>query len=202
MKSLNFSAVILAGGQSRRMGMDKAFLDWHGLPLLARQIETVLALHPDELFISGRVGVDYGRYDYPILHDSFPDSGPVGGIERALQVTRNPLLLVLAVDMPCMSAKELAQLETKCTAQCGVVPVAAGRIQPLAAFYPKAAHRIALEMLGSGCAPAREFAKLCQVTGLVEMQAVATRDAACFANCNTPGNLPRKMKNMCRKSIL
>ena len=55
---MNFSAVILAGGDSSRMGRDKAFLDCRGGSLLARQIRMVSLLRPREILISGRPGTD------------------------------------------------------------------------------------------------------------------------------------------------
>ncbi len=51
---MNFSAVILAGGQSRRMGRDKAWLKRDGKTLLERQVELVRFLGVTEIFISGR----------------------------------------------------------------------------------------------------------------------------------------------------
>jgi molybdopterin-guanine dinucleotide biosynthesis protein A len=50
---MNFSAVILAGGQSRRIGRDKAWLPVDGQPLLLRPIDLVRQLEPLEVFISG-----------------------------------------------------------------------------------------------------------------------------------------------------
>jgi molybdopterin-guanine dinucleotide biosynthesis protein A len=53
---MKFSAVILAGGRSQRMGCDKAWLLFEGKSLLARQIELVRQVEPEEIFISGRAG--------------------------------------------------------------------------------------------------------------------------------------------------
>ena len=80
---MNFSAVILAGGQSRRMGRDKAWLPLDGQPLLARQIELVRELAPEELFISGRSDTDYTRLGCPVLTDEFTDAGPLAGLRPA-----------------------------------------------------------------------------------------------------------------------
>jgi hypothetical protein len=53
---MNFSAIILAGGKSSRMGRDKAWLEVGGKTLLARQIELAGPLARSEVFISGRTG--------------------------------------------------------------------------------------------------------------------------------------------------
>ncbi|MCL4790411.1 MAG: NTP transferase domain-containing protein [Verrucomicrobia bacterium] len=77
---MNFSAVILAGGKSSRMGRDKAWLPLDGQPLLARQIELVRELTPKEIFISGLADTDYTSLGCPVLTDEFADAGPLAGI--------------------------------------------------------------------------------------------------------------------------
>lgn len=62
---MNHSAVILAGGQSKRMGRDKALLEVGGQPLLVRQIKFGWATRATEVFISGRAGVDYSHLNCP-----------------------------------------------------------------------------------------------------------------------------------------
>jgi len=136
---MNFSAVILAGGQSSRMGRDKAWIEVDGQLLLARQVKLLRDLGAGEVFISGRAGVDYAAFGGRVLMDRHPGAGPLAGIEAALEVSVLPQLLVLAVDMPHMSADVLRQLVGQCTETTGVIPRVAGAIEPLAAVYPKAA---------------------------------------------------------------
>src|SRR5258706_11754457 len=102
---MNFSAVILAGGRSSRMGRDKAWLEVGGQTLLARQIGLVREMGATEIFISGRADADYSAFRCPILQDKFLGAGPLAGIERALDAAQSPLLLVLAVDLPEMKAE-------------------------------------------------------------------------------------------------
>ena len=81
---MNFSAVILAGGKSSRMGRDKAFLSISGKTMLARQIETVRAAGAAEIFISGRAETNYSEFGCRVLVDKFHNAGPLAGIEAAL----------------------------------------------------------------------------------------------------------------------
>lgn len=136
---MNFSAVILAGGKSSRMGCDKAALEIDGQTLLARQITLVRELGTTEVFISGRSEADYSAFGCRVLVDQVSGSGPLGGVERALIEMTSPLLLVLAVDLPEMSADLLRRLAAGATDAFGAIPKLAGGIEPLAAFYPKAA---------------------------------------------------------------
>lgn len=187
---MKFSAVILAGGKSTRMGRDKAWLPLDGQPLLAKQIAVVRKLHPAELFISGRADTDYSSLGYPVLKDEFADAGPLAGIAAGLQAAAAPLVLVLAVDMPEMTSATLRDLVGRCGEGTGVVPRVGHRLEPLAAFYPTAAAPLALDLLRRQLRAVRTFAERCKKAGLVAVHEVAEADWKCFANWNAPDDLP------------
>ena len=187
---MKFSAVILAGGKSARMGRDKAWLPFDGQPLLARQIAAVRELDPVELFISGRGDSDYSSLGYPVLQDAFPEAGPLAGIAAGLEAATAPLVLILAVDMPEMTSATLRDLVGRCDESTGVVPRVGHRLEPLAALYPKAAKPLALDLLQRQLRVARTFAERCKQAGLVAVQDVAEADWKCFANWNSPADLP------------
>ncbi len=151
---MTFSTVILAGGRSSRMGRDKAFLEVDGRPLLARQIELVLEAGAQEVFISGRPEVNYAAFGCRLLNDRVLDAGPLGGIESALAAAPTPLVLILAVDMPHMNAELLRRLASHCSDRTGAIPRVEGNIEPLAAFYPKAAWQLVRQLLASLVVPA------------------------------------------------
>jgi molybdenum cofactor guanylyltransferase len=185
---MNFAAVILAGGQSRRMGQDKARLFVDGQSLLARQIGLARSLAASEIFISGRAGNTYSEFDLPVIFDPLADAGPLSGIERALTITSKPLLLVLAVDMPGLTKELLMRLQTSCPDGRGAVPRLNGQLEPLAAFYPRSAHRVAATLLAHRPA-LRDFAQQCERAGLVKFYDVGVADAHCFSNWNTPEDI-------------
>jgi molybdopterin-guanine dinucleotide biosynthesis protein A len=192
---MNFSAVILAGGKSRRMGRDKAWLEIGGQPLLARQIATVRAAGAMEVFISGRANVDYSVFGCQVLQDRFPDAGPLAGIEAALAAATHPLLLVLAVDLPEMPPQFLRWLTAGCAESSGLIPCLNGRIEPLAAVYPRSAHTLAAMQIRNDDKAVRAFAERCEQAGLVRFAAVPSDNARWFANWNSPADLfqPEKM---------
>jgi len=187
---MKFSAVILAGGKSSRMGRDKAWLTLDGQTLLARQIAMVRKLRPVELFISGRSDTDYSTLGSPVLTDEFADAGPLAGIAAGLEAASAPLVLVLAVDMPDMTSAALRQLLRQCASGTGVVPRVNRRLEPLAAFYPKVAASIAVDLLKRQLRAVRTFAEHCNQAGLVAVQDAAEADWKCFANWNSPADLP------------
>jgi len=187
---MKFSAVILAGGKSSRMGCDKAWLPLDGQPLLAQQIAVVRKLKPVELFISGRAATDYSSLGCPVLTDEFADAGPLAGIAAGLQAASTPLVLVLAVDMPDMTSVALRRLLERCTPGVGIVPRLNHGVEPLAAYYPKAAAPLAVDLLKRQLRAVRTFAEQCKQAGLVAVHDAGEADWKCFANWNSPADLP------------
>jgi len=186
---MSFSAVILAGGKSSRMGCDKAFAKLDGWTLLARQIQLARTSGAAEIFISGRPGVDYSVFGSNVLQDKFHDAGPLAGIHRALEVVPSPLLLVLAVDLPAMNANFLQQLAAGCPENAGVVPRVAGCLEPLVAIYPKTALPLATSLLEQNSLSVKIFAERCEQATLISIMDLPDSAAHFFANCNSPGDL-------------
>jgi molybdopterin-guanine dinucleotide biosynthesis protein A len=186
---MNFSAVILAGGKSSRMGRDKAWLEVGGQALLARQIQLARQIGAAEIFISGRAAADYSAFGCRVLLDKFPDAGPLAGIERALDATAAPLLLVLAVDLPEMSVEFLLRLAAGSSEICGTIPKLAGGIEPLAAFYPKAAQSLAVAGLERKRFAVKNFAGQCVKNNLAQFVIFSEPESRHFANWNSPADL-------------
>lgn len=190
---MNFSAVILAGGQSLRMGRDKAWLEIGGETLLARQINLVRAAGATEVFISGRAERDYSSFNAAVLTDNFPNCGPLAGIESALRVCCESLLLVLAVDMPHMTSELLQYLQARCGTNNGVIPRLEGQVEPLAAFYPQTAAPLATELLAQSSTRAGVaapgvgvFASRCVNKGLACFYDLPRDGTKQFTNWNQP----------------
>lgn len=203
---MTFTAVILAGGQSSRMGRDKAWLEVGGRPLIARQVELVCEVGANEVLISGRTTADYTSLGCRLVKDRFSEAGPLAGVEVALAAAASPLVLVLAVDMPHMSADVLRQLIGQCTETTGAIPRVGGAIEPLAAVYPKSALLLVTELLATSAGAdvrrltsegrravkspsARAFAERCVATGLARFVEFPAASANCFANWNSPADV-------------
>ena len=186
---MNLSAVILAGGESRRMGRDKAWLELGGQPLIRRALSTVRDAGIQGVVISGRAGADYSSLGCPVLFDLEPGGGPLGGIERALAAATAPLVLVLAVDLPGVTAAFLRKLAAHCDPLTGAVPKLRGELEPLAAIYPKRCHFIARDCLLKFRRAARNFADACLREHALRTFAVSAADAGCFANWNHPADV-------------
>ena len=133
---MTFAALLLAGGESRRMGRDKGMLEFGGRPLWERQLKTLRALSPEKTFVAARTAPSWLPQDVGLVLDDPPSRGPLSGLAKALAEIETTHLVVLAVDMPLMTANELKELLERATPSCGVVPVIAERAEPLAAVYP------------------------------------------------------------------
>lgn len=132
------SIVIQAGGQSSRMGQDKALMPFLGRPLIVRQRELLTGL-ADELLVTTNHTAAYAFLGLPLYTDLLPGAGPLGGLYTALSAARGPLVAVIACDMPFVSAALLrAQRDLLTRDEVDVViPCSPNGIEPLHAIYRK-----------------------------------------------------------------
>jgi molybdenum cofactor guanylyltransferase len=179
-----YSAILMAGGRSSRMGSDKALLLVGGQPLWKIQREKLASI-ADEVLISAREGI----LDTPVIPDQVPGLGPLGGLESALSVASHERVLVLGVDMPLMSSAYLATLLGESSADCGVVPVLGGYFQGLAAVYPKGILPLLREILRGEDHSMQQLNRLAVAEGLMRERAVSPDEALLFQNWNRPEDL-------------
>jgi len=130
------SVVIQAGGESRRMGQDKALLPFLGEPLIERVINRVGPL-ADELLITTNNPKDYKIFNVPLFQDILPGIGALGGLYTALSVCRYHFVIVVACDMPFVNADILEMSFDKLQANNAdvVIPKTANGFEPFHAVY-------------------------------------------------------------------
>lgn len=130
------TALIVAGGESRRMGQDKSMLALTSQP----QVDE-LASRLSPLFAQLKVSVRRPRTEirWPQVYDDPGLVGPLAGLQAGLRSCQTPWLFAVAVDMPFIDTEtiaRLAALRSDTDAEVdAVVPCSAGMAQPLAAFY-------------------------------------------------------------------
>ena len=98
------SIVIQAGGQSSRMGENKALKHFLGRPLIQRVIERLTPI-ADEILVTTNQPADFTFLNLPLFSDIKPGRGPLGGLYTALVSAKNPVVAVIACDMPFVNAK-------------------------------------------------------------------------------------------------
>ena len=186
---MDFSAALLAGGRSSRMGRDKAFLKVDGVPLWRRQLQILRELGPSEIFLSGPTQTEWIESGLEIVVDARDDAGPLGGLVAVLRRSRNTRSLVLAVDLPNMTSEFLRQVLAMCSDHGGIVPNRNGRFEPLAAVYPARCLALAESCLNSGDYSLQQFARHAINAGLMRTREIADVEESLFFNLNTQADL-------------
>jgi molybdopterin-guanine dinucleotide biosynthesis protein A len=121
------AAVILAGGQGRRMGgVDKGLIEYQGRPLIEWAL-AALVPQVDELVISANRNLDtYAAYGHRVLPDTLPDfPGPLAGVLAALQAVNADWLVVTPCDTPHLPADLVTRLLSAAQREQAVLAVAA-----------------------------------------------------------------------------
>ena len=190
MKLPNFSAVLLAGGRSTRMGRDKAALVIEGEPLWRRQLATLRATGASELLISGRADGPFAESGVRIVEDLTPDAGPLAALEAVLPRITTEHVVALAIDLPAIRADFLAKLVEAALAKgCSVVPEMDGRFEPLAAVYAPALLPLIVECLRGPDHSMQHLLREAMKSGLVIAHQIRADERALFRNLNFPEDL-------------
>ena len=183
-----WSAAILAGGQARRFGRrDKGALLVDGRPILDRQIAELSQVAADILIVGG-LHVHRSLSPARLIADRVPGCGPLGGLHAALSEATGDAVIVIACDMPYVSAPFLAHLLALTTGADAVVPRTERGYHPLCAAYTRACLAPAAARL------ADRRLKLIDLFEDVRVRVVTAEEIDAFgshdrllANVNTPG---------------
>jgi molybdopterin-guanine dinucleotide biosynthesis protein A len=184
-KISQIEAFILAGGQSRRMGTDKSQLRLENQTFTERVAETLEQVS-DAIIL---VGARHEHAKYKSVADVYPGWGALGGLHAALAACESEWAIVVACDLPFVTAglfNYLALLRENCDA---VVPLQPDqRPQPLAALYRiEPCRQRAAELIESGRRRPRDLLELVN-TRWVPFNELRNLDQAekFFVNINTP----------------
>jgi molybdopterin-guanine dinucleotide biosynthesis protein A len=183
---MNISAVLLAGGESRRMGQDKATLVFRGQSLWQTQVGLLRRLEPKEIFVSARTDPPWRPAEVQFVCDEPPSRGPLSGLAATLGQIRTGHLLALGVDMPLMTSACLRSLCGRIEVGCGIVPMIGDRAEPLAAIYPKDAYLDFVAALSGKEFSLQSLTKKLVELGKLRRLQVTAEDEELFRNFNEP----------------
>lgn len=134
------SCVVLIGGESRRMGTDKAAVELSGRKLLDYVLGAVLPLF-GEVFIGAHDDNPLLFKTLPtgvrVVRDTLPGRGPALGVCSALEAAKNPWVFVVSCDVPMLSSGLVEALALLRDDNDAVVPYVNGGPEPTCAFYLK-----------------------------------------------------------------
>src|SRR5262249_39531196 len=186
---MNISAALLAGGESRRMGKDKAILLFRGKPLWQVQLELLRKLRPTEILVSARTVPVWRPANVRFVADDSPSRGPMSGLAASLARARTKHLLALAIDMPFVTEKYLKFLCSERQPGCGVIPKIGDRFEPLAAIYPKEGLADFQSALTKTEFSLQTMASRLVAAGKLQVTPVLSRERKLFLNLNEPADL-------------
>jgi molybdenum cofactor guanylyltransferase len=145
-----WTAAILAGGRASRLGgIDKCALCVGGRTILERQVAVVRDLTPDILIIAN----DEERYralNVPVVSDRIVGAGSLGGLYTALVEAPTEQVVVMACDMPFLTAPFLSRLAALGAAVDAAVPRDARGYHPLCASYQRRVASVVRRRIESG----------------------------------------------------
>ena len=186
---LTFSAVLLAGGESRRMGRDKAAVVFRDEPLWRRQLRILRDLGPEKVFVSARTESSWLPNDTELLLDEPPSRGPLSGLAKALSQMKTSHLVVLAVDMPFLTREQLQSLCGEASEGCGIVPLVRERAEPLAAIYPREAAPDFISALAGSDFSLQPLVRKLAAAEKVRLFPVPPEEERFYRSINSPADL-------------
>ena len=201
-----FEAFILIGGRSSRLGMDKAMVEFGGMTLLQRAIETVQRTSPSVGITavagsSTQFAVSAITSDVPFIFDLHEGRGPLGGIHAALSYAKTSWIFVLACDYPFVSNELINLMAEKVSDEFGAIVAEQqdGRMQPLCGFYKVSAARpVVEEIIERPRVPPPMHEIVDQLTPrVIKFEEYSFLDGSCdlFLNINTIEDLEKAQAN-------
>ncbi len=149
MSIQQITGIILAGGNSSRMGFDKGLADFRGKPLIQYSIDTLQRLC-SRIIISTNSS-SYGQLGFPVQGDVLPGAGPMGGIYSSLLNSETECNLVLSCDTPFVTPALMQRILENAEGYQVVLPSSKpGFIEPLIAYYHKNNTTAMLSFIESG----------------------------------------------------
>ena len=188
--------LVLTGGHSTRMQMDKSILDYHG----QKQSEycfDLLLRYCDKVFISNRKDQSHlaGHKGFPQIHDleTFGDIGPLGGLLSAMHKYPDADWLVLACDLPFVNERTIERLIQKRNRRkmaTAYISTNDGLPEPLCAIYQAKSQPRLLRLFKKGIHCPRKLL----INSNVEL--LRQRDRSELENINSPDEVKAAVKKL------
>ncbi len=192
---MSLAGLVLVGGRSRRMGVDKATLpapDGVSGTLLDHQVATLRAAGAEPVMLAGRADQANPRPDLRWLTDAPAVEGPLAGLLAGLAACPHPWLAVLAVDMPRFPAEQFARWHQTASPGRGWVIAGPDGYEPLAALYPREALPCLQTLAARGVWRLQDHLAELMRSGVLQVAEKNALQSARLANWNTPDDLRQK----------
>lgn len=191
-----YTAFILAGGRSSRMGTDKGLMDFRGKPMIESVGDVLRPLFSNIVIVSNNPA--YTKFGFEVIPDDIPAAGPLGGIITGLRFSKTDWSFFVACDMPLVSVPVIETL-TNLTEQPSssvsdvILYQKDSRFEPLCALYHKKSLIKFEECAGRGNFKLQVAISLMNRTS-VNWNKISRSEGDPFVNINTPDELGRHEK--------
>lgn len=190
--SNSFTLAINCGGKSSRMGTNKAFATIGEQTIIERIIDSTKNIGQEETILITNTPNDYAHLNLPMYSDLVPDSGSLGGIYTAIHYSKTSHTIVIACDMPFVSADVLKFMMTQADNVDIVVPTVDNYPQGLHAIYSKNCLEPIRAKIDQKRLKVIGFYEQVKVTYLDEVSLEQyNSDGLAFMNVNTPEELEK-----------
>jgi len=191
--SEQMTAIVLAGGRSRRMGCDKTRLPWGRVTLLEHVVETLRSV-ADEIIVAVKDAAAFSSFDVRLVEDELPEASALTGLYSALKQASFLRCFVCAADMPFLNPSLIRFLSQELDDFELAMPETPRGLEPLHAVYTMAALPAVEELLSAGKKCPRELVPKLR-TKLVSYPLFSHLDPECqsFVNLNTREDYTRAL---------
>lgn len=201
LSPITVSGVLLAGGQSRRMGgQDKGLIHYQGKAMVSHVIDAILP-QVDDLYISANRNIEnYQTFSFPVITDQLADfQGPLAGILSVMQQATSAYLLTVPCDNPVISHQLRQRLmEALLSTESDIAIAHDGtQLQPVFALIPLRLKDSLSAFLASGARKTRDWMYQHKV---VEVD--FSDQADCFININSTDELALRSRIRSTKPTL
>jgi molybdopterin-guanine dinucleotide biosynthesis protein A len=195
---LTVSGIVLAGGQSSRLGTDKSFVNVNGQSLIEHIVAKLTRLSDDVIIVTNSPD-EYDCLGARLVGDIYPGKGALGGIYSGLRAAANAYSLVVACDMPFLDLNLLRYMIILAREHDVVIPRIGGFPEPLHAIYSKNCLEPIDRILARGGLKIIDFFSEVRVRYVEESEVdIFDPQHISFFNVNTPNDL-EEMKKLARK---
>ena len=192
------SGIVLAGGQSSRLGMDKSFVNANGQPLIEHVVAKLTKLSDDVIIVTNSPE-NYNHLEAKLVGDIYPGKGSLGGIYSGLRAATNAHSLVVACDMPFLDLNLLRYMILLASGHDVVIPRIGGFPEPLHAIYSKSCLEPIDRLLARGGLKIIDFFSEVRVHYVEEDEVdIFDPQHLSFFNVNTPNDL-EEVKKLARR---
>lgn len=185
-KYREITGIILAGGKSRRMGVDKGLMPYKGKPMITYSIG-LLEQFCSRILISTSNSA-YEVFGYPTFADIYAGKGPMGGLYSCIKESTSEINICLPCDLPQMKSDILEyMLQISDGTRC-IIPLTPYP-EPLVAIYPSLVLPVMHQLITNGNYKMTQIFENFPVHYVPLEEFTGDNNLICFSNFNTPSDL-------------